>query len=225
MTTDDQMNYPKIELEEVYQLGKQLVALNNGLQKPIQLEYFSAKDAKDIILNYIVESGLEQDAKKGHVNIDPLIAKLVGDLKPDQTQVRKDMLFKSLQTQLHPCYLIMLIDKDQLVSEKLRQRFVKGPVPPVSLHAYVHHNKKKVTQITGLEMWQIDLAEFQSFVQNKCAGAVSISENLGTVKQPKYSIQLQGAHIKALEDILVDRYKIPRKYIQSQDDTGKKKKK
>lgn len=48
--------------------------------------------------------------------LDPLICKLCGDLKPDQKQVKKDVVFKSLQTNLTNCYTVTLVDESQIVS-------------------------------------------------------------------------------------------------------------
>lgn len=49
----------------------------------------------------------------------------------------------------------------------------------------------------------------------------------GSLKNQKFSIQVQGNQVKQLEDILVERYKVPKKYIHTEDNTnqGKKKKK
>lgn len=64
-------------------------------------------------------------------------------------------------------------------------------------------------------------------MQHKCASSVSINEieHLSTPKNPKFLVKIQGNQNKMLEDILVDRYAIPRKYIVSKDLCGGKKKK
>ncbi len=73
----------------------------------------------------------------------------------------------------------------------------------------------------------IDFGELSSYLQNKCASSVSINEIEGksTLKNPKNLVKVQGQQIKAIEDILVERYKIPKKYIKSIDNCGGKKKK
>ena len=100
------------------------------------------------------------------------------------------------------------------MSQKDRSRFVKGPVPHVELKA-CKVNNKKMTFITGLELWQIDLDEFCSYTQHKCACSVSKADLEVNVKNPKYAIQVQGAQIKAMEEILGGRYKVPKKYMSS----------
>ena len=55
---------------------------------------------ENVIQPYLVENELEGgDVKKGHIKLDPIVAKMVGH---DQGQVivKKDMVFKNLPTQL-----------------------------------------------------------------------------------------------------------------------------
>lgn len=80
--------------------------------------------------------------------------------------------------------------------------------------------------MTGLELFMIDLAEFCSFAQNKCASSVSRAEIPNCPpKNPQFTVTIQGQQIKAVEDFLADRYKVPKKYITSVDQTNNKKKK
>jgi hypothetical protein len=65
----------------------------------------------DIIVQYIKENELEgPSVKKGCVAIDPNMAKLVGDLKPDQREVKKAYIFKNIAAGLITCHTITLID-------------------------------------------------------------------------------------------------------------------
>ena len=71
-------------------------------------------------------------------------------------------MFKSLQTNLTNCYVVNLVDESQLVAESKRSRFFKGDVPHVKIVAQKVNNKK-VTYVTGLELFMIDLPEFCSY--------------------------------------------------------------
>jgi hypothetical protein len=93
------------------------------------------KDVKDIIAAYIRDNSLEENAKRGHISLDPFVGKLVGDIKPGQTDVRKEYIFKNLVSNLHNCYTVTLIDEAQLVHESQKQKLVKGEVPHVELLA------------------------------------------------------------------------------------------
>ena len=65
--------YPKIQISEVYTLGKSLSNMNSCLKEPIRKQYFDIKEVRDlIILQYIKENELEgEHVKRGHVAIDP----------------------------------------------------------------------------------------------------------------------------------------------------------
>ena len=65
--------YPKIQISEVFTLGKSLSNMNSSLKEPIRKQYFDIKEVRDlIILQYIKENELEGGhVKRGHVAIDP----------------------------------------------------------------------------------------------------------------------------------------------------------
>jgi len=82
--TESNVNYPKIQIEEVFQLGKKLETINNALKSPVRKECYSLKEVKEIINSYIFENELETEVKRGNIKLDPILYKLVGDIKPDQ---------------------------------------------------------------------------------------------------------------------------------------------
>jgi hypothetical protein len=95
----------------VFLLGKHFDALNRALKEPLKLPFYNMKDVKDLIALYIKENGLEESAKRGHITLDPFIGKLVGDIKPGQTEVKKEYVFKNIVTNLQNCYTVTLIDQ------------------------------------------------------------------------------------------------------------------
>ena len=177
------VNYPKVQIDEVFLLGKHFDALNRALKEPLKLPFYNMKDVKELIAQYIKENGLEESAKRGHITLDPFIGKLVGDIKPGQTEVKKEYVFKNIITNLQNCYTVTLIDQQQLVHEKEKQKMFKGDVPTVEILAQKTMNKKQTT-ITGLELYMIDYDELCSYLQHKCASSVAIAEieHLSTVK-------------------------------------------
>ena len=84
-----------------------------------------------------------------------------------------------------------------------------------------------MTTVTGLDMYLVDLSSLSTYLQHKCASSVSVKklEFESTPKNPKHAVEVQGNQIKALDDILTDKYKIPKKYITIEDKCGGKKKK
>ncbi len=45
------------------------------------------------------------------MKLDPRIGLLVGDLKPNQIEVKKEYIFKNLNSSLLNCYVVNLIDE------------------------------------------------------------------------------------------------------------------
>mmetsp|Transcript_29476 Transcript_29476/g.44732 ORF Transcript_29476/g.44732 Transcript_29476/m.44732 type:complete len:135 (+) Transcript_29476:1678-2082(+) len=132
-----------------------------------------------------------------------------------------------MNSALQPAYTLTIADAQKIVQESERVRFVRGNVPKVEILADKVMGNKKYTSITGLEIYQIDLDEFCSHLQHKCASSVSkeLLISISTPKNPKHKIQVQGNQIPYIMDVLTERYMVPSKYIVSEDKTSKKKKK
>lgn len=75
------------------------------------------KEVKEILSKYMLENELEENVKRGHCRLDPLIGKLVGGTSHDQKEVKKDFIFKNLNGQLINCHLVTLVDETQLVAD------------------------------------------------------------------------------------------------------------
>jgi translation initiation factor 1 (eIF-1/SUI1) len=82
---------------------------------------------------------------------------------------------------------------------------------------------KKVTIITGLELWQIPYEEVVPLFSVKCAGSATVHEATHGAKGME--VQVQGEHIDTITELLVKRFKVPSKYIESVNNIEIKKKK
>ena len=56
-----------------------------------------------------------------------------------------------------------------------------GEVPKVQIEALKYRNHK-ITRVSGLELFQIDLAEIKNYLRVKCAVSVAINESTGSLK-------------------------------------------
>ena len=69
-----------------------------------------------------------------------------------------------------------------------------GEVPKVQIEALKYRNHK-VTRVSGLELFQVDLAEFKHYLRVKCSASVTINDSNAALKSgqavPKM-IVLQG---------------------------------
>lgn len=71
-----------VQVDEVFNLGRNLENLNSELKAKVKKPFYGMNDVKGIINTYIAENELEKDTKKGHVKIDPHLGKLAAELKP-----------------------------------------------------------------------------------------------------------------------------------------------
>ena len=62
-------------------------------------------------------------------------------------------------------------------------------------------NNKKVTQINGLELFMIDLKEFETYLRNKCQASVTRDVHVGGLKagnRETVTIIVQGNQLSAV---------------------------
>ena len=117
----------------MYLLGKKIEALNRLLKEPYKKEFYRIPDIRDIINKYLAEGELEEGSKKGMIKVDPNIHPLVGDIQQGQKEVKKEYIFKNINSNILPGYLLKLTDENTMVKESERLKFFKGAVPPVEI--------------------------------------------------------------------------------------------
>jgi len=93
----------------------------------------------------------------------------------------------------------------------------------VELTTATRSGNKKVTPINNLDTYQIDPSEFA----HKCQLYLSV----GTTSHPAPNrksgteVMVQGNHVAYAAKLLLEEYKIPKKYIKGVENAGKPKKK
>ena len=82
-------------IEEVWQLNKDLVKMNELVPDFKKLPYYTIKDIRDLVMAYIQKNELDRGG--GQVTLDPLTVRLLDNIPKAGTEsVRKDALFKNL---------------------------------------------------------------------------------------------------------------------------------
>ncbi|CDW79297.1 eukaryotic translation initiation factor 2d-like [Stylonychia lemnae] len=222
---DSQMNQQRVEINEVYQFSKHFNAVVMNVKEMDQTQkYFTLKDARDLISQYIKENDLEANAKKGCIKLDPILAQIIQNKRSidSDSQIKKDEIFKCIQDHLIECYSVTLCDNNEITIRD-RVKYHKGKIPQVKVHARRVHNKKQ-TLITGLELYQIDYEELCTYLQNKLACSVTHQDLEQTSKNPNQGVYIQGNHLDLVSsEILPKRYGVPAKYITKINDLGQKK--
>ena len=76
-----------------------------------------------------------------------------------------------------------------------------------------------------MELFQIDYDELVPFLATKCASSATLHDHEGSGKKDAQLVQIQGQHIDTVVDILTKKYKVPSKYIETENKVESKKKK
>ena len=170
---NDDVQYPKVILTEVLQPTnalKNIVRTSNQALSP----FYEMNDCRNLILAYITTHSLDKTSdivgapamKGGMIRIDPNLGAILQPKPiPGTESVRKDAIFKSISNCTNAAYVISQVDPNQAQSateastftlHQASSSFQSGTVPKVKVDAFKYRNRK-VTRMSGLELFQIDL--------------------------------------------------------------------
>lgn len=135
-----------------------------------------------------------------------------GTLCKNENSVAWEELMEKVISAMKSCYK---------VTSGAEETISKGKIQPIVMSTQTRSGNKKVTLIDNLELFGIKLSEFAKECQHGVAASTSISKIPG-----KKSDQLlvQGNQILFVYNLLVDKYKIPKKYIRGLEHAPKPKK-
>lgn len=108
------------------------------------------------------------------------------------------------------------------VSSGNEQTINKGKVSPVTMSVSVRSGNKKVTLVDNLETFGININEFAKDCQHGVAASTSITPTPPGKKSDQ--LLVQGNQVVFIHNLLVEKYKIPKKYIRGLELAPKKKK-
>jgi len=175
----------------------------------------TAQQVKNVLIGYVKEKGLKSECG-GLVRLDELLSELVlarGD--NGCKEVKWEQLQQFTLNKMSPGYSLKFGDQPAVQ--------FKGKLDPVELSTAIRSGNKKVTLVNNLDTYQIDPAEFA----HKCQVHLSV----GTTQHPAPNrktgteVLIQGNHVVYAGKLLLEEYKIPRKYVKGLDNAGKSKKK
>ncbi|GFR72690.1 eukaryotic translation initiation factor 2D-like [Elysia marginata] len=98
----------------------------------------------------------------------------------------------------------------------------KGKLEPIKVTTALRSSNKKVTVVENLEDFGIDVRVFARLVQKAVACSCSVAPSEQKNKGP--SVTIQGNQIAFVGKVLLEKYKIPRRYISGLENAVKQKK-
>uniref|UniRef100_A0A8C1RWD6 Eukaryotic translation initiation factor 2D n=1 Tax=Cyprinus carpio TaxID=7962 RepID=A0A8C1RWD6_CYPCA len=139
--------------------------------------------------------------------------------KSEYQEVEKlkwDELFSRTLIRMQACHEVLIPGQPPLVK--------KGQMEPIDITVASRGSNKKVTIIKNLEAFGLDPAVVADTLQHQVQASCVLQDSPGA--KNRVLVQIQGNQVQQVGKLLLDRYKIPRKYVQGLDKApkpGKKK--
>jgi len=175
----------------------------------------TVQEVKQVLTEYVKSNQLRSETP-GMVRMDDLLAEIVLAKGDNST---KEMKWEELQqftiSKMSPGYSL------QFQGEPACQ--YKGKLDPVELTTATRSGNKKVTLVNNLDTYQIDPVEFA----HKCQVYLSVGTTTHPAPNRKSGteVMIQGNHVAYAVKLLLEEYKINKKYVKGIENAGKPKKK
>lgn len=88
----------------------------------------------------------------------------------------------------------------------------KGPPPPVHLSSEKRQGNKRVTRVTGLEAYLVDVDACAAELRSKLACSTTVADLPGK-NNPGKEVLVQGDAVDKVGEYLVKEYQIPKRFI------------
>jgi len=179
-------------------------------------EGLTGSQVQKLLVRYVKENELQDLNNKAQVKLDPVLAGLVlGKGENDVLTMKWDELNQRVNSKMSEGY--------SLEFAGYKPQIFKGKLEPIDMKTATRSGNKKVTLITNLETYGIDPNRFAHKCQVGVASSTSVKPAVN--KKSGYEVLVQGNQITFATKLLIEEFKIPRKYIQGIENAPKKKKK
>jgi len=171
-------------------------------------------DIRKCLTSYVKEQNLIDTRNKKLVRLDPLLTDMLCKKNNYDETLSWDQLMSRLVDAMNICHQLTVPGEKPIIR--------KGKMSPVEIAIEKRMGNKKVTVIKNLDGFGIDLKEFSQSLQHAAASSTSLIEAPG--KNNVQYVQVQGMQNKHIK-VLLEKYKIPQKYILGLDASNAKMKK
>ncbi|XP_054251792.1 eukaryotic translation initiation factor 2D isoform X2 [Indicator indicator] len=166
----------------------------------------SSSEVRNIIINYVKANELVDETNKNFVKVNAILCDCLLD-KSEQDEISSlkwdDLLSRCLE-RLQPLHQVTFYGQEPVVR--------KGNIEPIDITIAQRSSNKKVTIIKNLELYGLDPQCVANILQQKVQASATITPVPGT--KDRVQVQIQGNQIHHLAKMLLEEYKLPRKYVQ-----------
>ena len=205
------LDFEPPKIEEIYIVSGNDVALffkECGLSKGQGL---SPQDVRECVRSYVSKNQLQNSEDKSIVNLDPVLAQAVL-VKGENNVVtfRWEKMTSRITGKMSKGYQIQFKDNEPPL-------LVKGKLENIEMTLGNRSGNKKVTLIHNLDVYGINPTEFAHKCQVGVAASSTVNEAANKKKQngtPVIEVLVQGNQVAFAAKLLLEHYKIPKKYIK-----------
>lgn len=179
--------------------------------------WLKPEEVRSAVTEYIKNNDLVDPLNRSHVQLGPHLHDAIMEKSEGHiTQLPWDQVFTRCFAKMSSGY--QMLSSDQESSRPV----IKGKLKPISLKIERKAGNKLMTVIQNLDPYGIDIKEFAHKLQVGVAASATISQGQG--QKAGQEVRVQGNQINYLSKLLIEDYKIPRRYLQGLDLAPKNKK-
>ncbi|KAK9375842.1 uncharacterized protein V1513DRAFT_309234 [Lipomyces chichibuensis] len=207
----------KLVIREYYQIKDKGKAIAEAVGKRSS-DYYSLAELRTILLEYIAKEKLVNEKNPREIMLNPVLAGIITTSPKPRTLLREDLIdrFREMSS---PYYRIVREGEDERGIKLLR-----GTPPKIQILIAIKQGHK-ITRITNLETYKVDVHGLANEMRTECASSTTVNKSVeGTSGsgQGKLEIQVQGPQSKTAVDLL-ERHGLKKTWIEVKDTTKKSK--
>lgn len=195
------------KMTEVYVVNDRTAKFFSNFNLPVGSK-LDEKQIKDHVKDYVGRNKL-LDKTIHKVNLDPLLCEICNS---DGT-LSIDDISKQIKSNMQTSFEMRTQDKAPIKG---------GKKPIIHITTATRTGNKKVTIISNLDLYGVNISEFAKAIKLAVAASTSMTEVPGYKSE---QLLVQGNHVLFIYNLLVDTYKIPRGNITGLEFAKKEKKK
>lgn len=163
------------------------------------------------LTDYVKTRNLNSSEVKGAVTLDATLSKVTS--KPERDAIKWDALMLSVQGRMTPSTEMRFSDGTV--------KLTKSKLEPVKMQVASRSGNKKVTLVSNLEAFGFSLPALSHVCQTGVAASCSVTRTPGS----KFDqLMVQGDQTHFIAKLLIERYGLPKKYVEGADKALNKKK-
>lgn len=181
----------------------------------------SPQDVRELIRKYVAKNDMQNKDDPKLINLDPILAQAALVKGENDLTIKWDKITSRITNKMSKGYSIQFSNQEI-------PSVHKGKLEMIEMIVGSRSGNKKVTLIHNLDVYGIDPQEFAHKCQVGVAASSTINEAANKKRSngaPVIEVLVQGNQVAFAGKLLLEEYKIPKKYIRGLELAAKKGKK